>query len=237
MAAHQNGGGQAVEVLRDGGQQRPPQGHARPSQVGVARRVDAGQGAQGRHRARCGARVRDPAGRDAPQGVLARVGGRIHRPVGDHGRVRLQQRHHQGVDARGGLAARLQDDDVGQARGVAHADLRVEQRFGSGRGRVDHDDHPARVLPGDRVGYLDGVVDIDEVGHADQQREDAAQRGRSALLAQLHDPRGDLRRRRVLQSDDHGSLHMRPSSASIRCALGGPHAPGAYCSGWPWPAQ
>ena len=149
------------------------------------------------------------------------------RPVRDDRRIRLEKRHDERVDVRRSLTARFEDDDVGQARGVADADLGVQARRALGGLGLDDDDHAAGVLARDRVGDLDRVVDVDEVGHADEQREDTTQSGRTALVAQLHNAGGNLGRRGVLQGDDHGSLQKRPSRASMSCADWGPQAPGA----------
>ena len=97
------------------------------------------------------------------------------RPVRDDGRIRLEQRHDEGIDVRRRLAARLEDDDVGKARGVADADLGIEARCALGGLGLDDDDDAAGVLARHRVGDLDRVVDVDEIGNADEQREDTAE--------------------------------------------------------------
>ena len=222
-----NRGGHPIKVLRDGCQKCAPQGHARPRQVGVPGGVDGGQSRERLHRAARCARIRDAFDGKTPQGVTAGVRGRGERPVGDDRSIGLQERHDEGVDVCCGLTARLENDDVGQARGIAHANLRVEACFALDGGRLDNDDDAARVLARNRIRHLDRVVNVDDVGNADEKGQDAAQRRGAAFVAQLDDARSDLRGCRVLQGNNHGSLQKRPSRANMSCADEGPHVPGA----------
>ena len=72
-------------------------------------------------------------------------------------------------------AAGLSDIIILEPRGVADADLGIEARCAHGGLGLDDDDDAAGVLARHRVGDLDRVVDVDEIGNADEQREDTAE--------------------------------------------------------------
>ena len=84
---------QAVEILRDGGEQRPPQRNAGPREIRIAGGVDGRQRGERVHGALGCARVGDALDREATKRVRARVLRGSDRPVRDDRRIRLEKRH------------------------------------------------------------------------------------------------------------------------------------------------
>ena len=213
-------GGDLVEARHE----TAPGGQSRPGEVRIAARVPAAEALERAQRVRAGGRVGDAALGHGAQHVVHGGGRRRLRPPGDDRRVGQQQRHDQGVQRDHAVPAGAQDDDLAGAGVAAHADLRVEA--GALRLGVHvHDDHAGGVLVGGVDGRVERLVD-GLAGRDDDEREDPADGVRAEGLPHVGHLLGDGRGGGVLQGGDHGRLQVRPSRASISCAVSGPQEPG-----------
>ena len=217
------GGGRDRRDLVGARDEAAPAGQTRPGEVRVAAGVAAAQALEGPQRVRAGGRVGDAALGHRAEHVMDGGGRGVLRPPGDDRRIGQQQRHDQGVQGPQHVSAGLEDHDLAGARVPAHADLRVEAGGLGVRIGVHHDD-PRGMLVARGDSGLERLLDV--LGRDDDQGEDPADGVLAEGLPHLGHGLVDRGRGGVGQGGDHGRLQVRPSRASMSCAVSGPQEPG-----------
>ena len=146
VSSHKYGHGHLLELGGNRREERTPQGHSRPSQVCISRRVMLRELKERLQRAFTAPRVRDPANRDPSERMFTWVVRGRDGPVGDDRSIRQEQRHDEGVEGGGSLALRLENNDIGGPCRIAHTDLSVESSWPFRIWRVDDHNDPAGVF-------------------------------------------------------------------------------------------